>query len=273
MQEIATVLRHLGEALDTIRKREYARLSGRDRRYIKGQKYTLLSRRENLTLDGKRALKALLAANKRSTRPTSSGESETRSYEREGWALRFFENWSADTEVAAARTLRDVRRDDRPSLGRHRELLPSENKVALGFVEGLNNKIGRPRAFVRNIAVAAIGVEDECAILPAQLSPTFPPTTWIASPSGSESLVSTLPEMVPPLVTAAELTAALGTRLPWISFSRVRRSRYELAFTEQSGPIHQVDAVLFEPNSGGSPDCHNSSAAILHGRGAMRASV
>ncbi len=40
------VMRHLGEALDTVRKSEYARLSGRDRRYIKGQKYTLLSRRE-----------------------------------------------------------------------------------------------------------------------------------------------------------------------------------------------------------------------------------
>jgi len=30
------VMRHLGEALDTVRKSEYARLSGRDRRYIKG---------------------------------------------------------------------------------------------------------------------------------------------------------------------------------------------------------------------------------------------
>jgi hypothetical protein len=37
-------MRHLGEALDTVRKSEYARLAGRDRRYIKGQKYTLLSR-------------------------------------------------------------------------------------------------------------------------------------------------------------------------------------------------------------------------------------
>ena len=53
------VMRHLGEALDTVRKSEYARLSGRDRRYIKGQNYTLLSRRENLTLDGKRALRTL----------------------------------------------------------------------------------------------------------------------------------------------------------------------------------------------------------------------
>jgi phenylpyruvate tautomerase PptA (4-oxalocrotonate tautomerase family) len=35
------------------------------RRYIKGQKYTLLSRKENLTLDGRKALKTLLSANKR----------------------------------------------------------------------------------------------------------------------------------------------------------------------------------------------------------------
>ena len=43
------VMRHLGEALDKVRKMEYARLSGRDRSYIKGQKYTLLSNKENLT--------------------------------------------------------------------------------------------------------------------------------------------------------------------------------------------------------------------------------
>ncbi len=41
------IMRHLGEALDRVRKGEYARLSGKGRRYIKGQKYTLLSRQEN----------------------------------------------------------------------------------------------------------------------------------------------------------------------------------------------------------------------------------
>ena len=56
------VIRHLGEALDAVRKSEYGRLAGRDRRYIKGQKYTLLSRKENLTLDGRKALKTLLSA-------------------------------------------------------------------------------------------------------------------------------------------------------------------------------------------------------------------
>jgi transposase len=59
------IMRHLGEALDKVRKAEYARLSGKDRRFIKGQKYNLLSRHENLTLEGKRSLKILLAANKR----------------------------------------------------------------------------------------------------------------------------------------------------------------------------------------------------------------
>ena len=59
------IMRHLGEALDKVRKAEYARLSGKDRRYIKGQKYTLLSHRENLTSEGRQSLKVLLAANKR----------------------------------------------------------------------------------------------------------------------------------------------------------------------------------------------------------------
>jgi transposase len=48
-----------------VRKGEYARVGAKDRRFIKGQRYNLLSRHENLTLEGKRSLKILLAANKR----------------------------------------------------------------------------------------------------------------------------------------------------------------------------------------------------------------
>jgi transposase len=59
------VIRHLGEALDQVRKSEYARLRGRDRSLIKGQKYTLLSHRDNLTLDGRRSLRKLLQTNQR----------------------------------------------------------------------------------------------------------------------------------------------------------------------------------------------------------------
>jgi transposase len=53
------ILKHLNEALDKVRKSEYARLSGKDRKFIKGQKYTLLSRRANLTQEGRQSLKAV----------------------------------------------------------------------------------------------------------------------------------------------------------------------------------------------------------------------
>ena len=91
------IMRHLGEALDKVRKSEYARLSGKDRRYIKGQKYTLLSRHENLTREGRQSLKTLLAANKRLNTAYLLKESfgQLWDYEREGWARRFFENWRA----------------------------------------------------------------------------------------------------------------------------------------------------------------------------------
>ena len=56
---------HLSKALDEVRRSEYKRLRGKDKRYIKGQGYTLLSRRENLSMHGRRALKKLLQANRR----------------------------------------------------------------------------------------------------------------------------------------------------------------------------------------------------------------
>jgi transposase len=88
------VMRHLGEALVHVRKGEYRRLSGKDRSYIKGQKYTLLSNREHLTLDGRKALKKLLEATKRWQTAYLLKETfgQLWSYRTEGWARRFFEH-------------------------------------------------------------------------------------------------------------------------------------------------------------------------------------
>jgi transposase len=150
------VMRHLGEALDQVRKSEYARLTGKDRRYIKGQKYTLLSHRENLDLDGKKALKTLLAANKRLNTAYLLKEAfgQLWSYEREGWARRFFENWRASLKwqrLAPYEKFAEM-------IERHWDGIAaycrSENKVSLGFVEGLNNKI-------RVIQRRAYGLRDE----------------------------------------------------------------------------------------------------------------
>ena len=52
--------RPLQDAMDKVRKSEYARLTGPGRRFIKGQKYALLSHWENLSLEGRKALKLLV---------------------------------------------------------------------------------------------------------------------------------------------------------------------------------------------------------------------
>jgi transposase len=140
------VMRHLGEALDQVRKSEYARLRGRDRSLIKGQKYTLLSHRDNLTLDGRRCLHKLLQANQRLNVAYLLKESfgQLWDYRSEAWARRFFENWKA-----ALRWQRlEPHQKFAAMIERHWDGIAAycrpENKVSLGFVEGLNNKIRRP---------------------------------------------------------------------------------------------------------------------------------
>ena len=150
------ILRHLGDALDKIRKSEYARVTGPKRKFIKGQKYVLLSHKENLSPEGKRSLKLLLKTNKRLNTAYLLRESfdQLWDYHSEGWARRFFENWKAQLrwqrlgpyETFAAMI-------DRHWDGIAAHCKP-ENKIALGFVEELNNKI---RVFQRR----AYGLRDE----------------------------------------------------------------------------------------------------------------
>jgi transposase len=150
------VLRHLGDALDKIRKSEYARITGPQRKFIKGQKYVLLSHKENLTAEGKRSLKLLLKANKRLNAAYLLREAfdQLWDYGREGWARRFFDNWKAQLRWQRLGPYEKFA----AMIERHWDGIAAhckpENKIALGFVEGLNNKI---RVFQRR----AYGLRDE----------------------------------------------------------------------------------------------------------------
>jgi len=164
------VMRHLGEALDKVRKTEYYRLTGKDRRFIKGQKYTLLSHRQNLKPDGRRSLKLLLKANKRLNTAYVLKEEFGKlwDYTREGWARRFFENWRDSLKWQRLKPYEKfARMIDRHWDGIAAYCMP-ENKVALGFVEGLNNKI-------RVIQRRTYGLRDEeylrLKVLPCMLPP------------------------------------------------------------------------------------------------------
>jgi transposase len=150
------ILRHLGEALDKVRKEEYARLTGDRRKFIKGQKYVLLSNRENLTSEGKHSLKLLLAANKRLNTAYILRESfdQLWAYRSEAWARKFFDNWKAQLRWQRLKPYEKFAE----MVERHWDGIAAyckpENKVALGFVEGLNNKI-------RVIQRKSYGLRDE----------------------------------------------------------------------------------------------------------------
>ena len=149
-------LRHLGEAMDKVRRSEYARLKGEDRKFIKGQRYTLLSHRENLSMDGKKALRTLLKANKRLQTAYLLKESfgQLWEYRSEAWARKFFDNWCASLKGQKLEPFEKfAKMIDRHWEGIAAYCLP-ENKVSLGFVEGLNNKI-------RVIQRRSYGLRDE----------------------------------------------------------------------------------------------------------------
>jgi len=150
------VMRHLGEALDKIRKAEYARLSEKDRQFVKGQKYTLLSHWKNLSVEGKVALKTLFKANKRLNKAYLLKESFSQlwEYKSEGWARRFFDNWRSSLKWQRLEPFEEFARMIESHWDGIASYIHREEDVSLGFVEGLNNKI-------RVIQRRAYGLKDE----------------------------------------------------------------------------------------------------------------
>ena len=150
------IVRHLNDALDAVRRAEYARLQGKQRRFIKGNRYTLLTHRENLDLDGRTALKTLLAANKRLNTAYLLKEAfgQLWDYKNATWARKFFEQWQASLKWQRLKPFEKFAQ----MIERHWDGIAAyctpENKVSLGFVEGLNTKI-------RVIQRRAYGLRDE----------------------------------------------------------------------------------------------------------------
>jgi transposase len=163
------ILRHLNTALDTVRKQEYARLSGADRRFIKGQKFNLLSRWDNLHESGRAALRLLLKANKRLHTAYLLKESfdQLWTYQTPGWALHFFDEWRDALKWQRLRPYEKFAAMVEDHWDGIVSYCHEENKVALGFVEGLNNKI-------RTTQKRAYGFHDEDYLRLKILTSTLP---------------------------------------------------------------------------------------------------
>ena len=137
------ILRHLSHALDLVRRSEFRRLSGAGRTFVKGQRYTLLSRPENLTLHGRESLRKLLKANKRLNTAYLLKESfgQLWDYNTPAHARAFFERWKQGLKWQRLRPYENFA----ALIERHWNGIASyctpDSKVSLGMVEGLNNKI------------------------------------------------------------------------------------------------------------------------------------
>jgi transposase len=150
------VIGHLGNALDQIRKQEYRRVTGDGQRFIKGQKYTLLSRWENLTQKGRDALDLLFRANRRLYKAYLLKEQfgQLWDFNKPEDASYFFFQWK---ESLLWQRLEPYRKFAR-MIENHWDGIVSycepNNKIPLGFVEGFNNKI-------RSLQKRAYGFRDE----------------------------------------------------------------------------------------------------------------
>ena len=137
------VLGHLSDALDEVRRQEYKRVNDKERKFIKGQRYTLLSHKANLDTEGRRSLKLLLKANKRLHKAYLLKESfgQLWDYSYPAAARKFFENWKAQLRWQKLGPYEKFA----AMIEKHWEGIVSychpDNKVSLGFMEGLNNKI------------------------------------------------------------------------------------------------------------------------------------
>ncbi len=149
------VLRHLSDALDKVRRSEYKRVSEKERKFIKGQRYTLLSHKTNLDIKGRQALKMLFKINKRLNTAYLLKESfeQLWAYRYAAAARTFFDNWKEQLRWQRLKPFEDFA----AMIERHWDGLVSychpDNKVSLGFMEGLNNKI-------RVIQRRAYGIKD-----------------------------------------------------------------------------------------------------------------
>ena len=138
----------------------------------RGQRYTRLSHRANLSHDGRASLTKLLKANTRLNTAYLLKKSfgQLWSDQTEGWARAFFERW---TQSLTWHRLTSYEKCA-AMIARHWEGLASychpENKVSLGLVEGLNNTI-------RVLQRRAYGYRDEDYLKLTIVAAFLPPLT------------------------------------------------------------------------------------------------
>jgi transposase len=137
------IMKNLGDAIDQVRRGEAKRLE-RDgyEPVLKGSRWCLLKRPENLTDKQTVKLAELLQYNLQSVRSYLLREDFQQfwEYTTAGWAMRFLQQWCTRTMRSKIEPMKKVAR----SLREHRDLIlnwfQAKGTISAGTVEGLNNK-------------------------------------------------------------------------------------------------------------------------------------
>lgn len=137
------VMTHFGKAVDKVRATEARELKAKGQEpVLTGSRWCLLKRPENLTDKQNSKLKELLAINLKTVRAYLLKEEFQFfwQYATAGWAARFLDEWCRRTMRSRLAPMKKIVK----MLRAHRELLlnwfRTKGQVALGAVEGFNNK-------------------------------------------------------------------------------------------------------------------------------------
>jgi transposase len=148
------VIRHINDALNTVRKAELGRALGRFRKTLSGKKFVLLARRASVRGGSREALDTILAASPRLAKAYYLKESlgHLWDYTYKGAAIRFWESWKSQLKWSRLKPFRRFVK----LVEDHWDGILSfcDKKVSLGYIESSNLK-------ARNVIRRAYGYRDK----------------------------------------------------------------------------------------------------------------
>jgi len=163
------LVRHLNEAVDSVRRRLVRQLKNPGRALIKGTRFVLLKNPWNLTPRQRQQLNALVRANSPLSRAWYLKEDFQRffDYAKEGWARKHLEHWlqwAVRSRLAPFKVVAHLVREHLDGI-----LAWTTLRVTNGALEGMNNKVKliSHRAFgFRNVEHYKMAIYHCCANLP-----------------------------------------------------------------------------------------------------------
>jgi transposase len=135
------LIRHLNDAIDEIRRKEFFRQGGEKRDLVRGKRWLFLRRWFNLSTEQKGLLKETLALNKRLNTAYYLKEifGSLWNYTKRAWALKFLDRWEAELKWQRLKPLEDFMKMVRKHLDGI--LNYCDVQIPLGKVEAINGII------------------------------------------------------------------------------------------------------------------------------------